>query len=94
MILDRAVVITESKQDRPKTSISIKDGIAKFFSQSSDKGEVHDSMQVEDHHPDVEVSVDPRLFRAGYGAYDKMLLTEQCLVMSKGSSLYLVSASH
>lgn len=94
LILDRAVVITESKQDRPKTTISIKGGIAKFFSQSTDKGEVHDTCQLEQNQPDVEVSIDPRLFRAGFGAYDKMLLTEQCLVMSKGSSLYLVSASH
>lgn len=94
LILDRAIVITESKQDRPKTSIEIKDGIAKFFSQSIDRGEVRDSMQVEAHHPEVSVSVDPRLFKNGYGAFDRFLLTERCLVMAKGSNLYLVSASH
>lgn len=92
LILDRAVIITESKQERPKTDIVIKDGRASFFSKS-ENGEVRDSMQVEPNHPEVEVSIDPRLFRAGYGAYDKMLLTEQCLIMSKGSSLYLVSAA-
>ena len=94
LILDRAIVITDSKQDRPKTDINIKDGVAKFFSQSPDKGEVHDSMQVEQHHPDVSVSVDPRLFKAGYGFFTHMLITENCLIMSKGSNLYLVSASH
>lgn len=93
LILDRAIIITESKAERPKTSISVKDGIAKFFSQSADKGEVRDSVQLEEQHPEVNVSIDPRLFRNGFGAYDKFLLTENCLVMVKGNSLYLVSAS-
>jgi DNA polymerase III sliding clamp (beta) subunit (PCNA family) len=93
LILDRAVIITESKTERSKTLITVKDGIAKFFSQS-DKGEVRDSVQVEEPQPDVEISVDPRLFKNGYGFFSHMLLTENCLIMSKGSSLYLVSASH
>lgn len=93
LILDRAVIITDSKTESPKTLISVKDGIAKFFSRS-EKGEVNDHMQLEEHHPDVELSIDPRLFKAGYGTFDKMLLAETCLVMAKGSSLYLVSASH
>jgi DNA polymerase III sliding clamp (beta) subunit (PCNA family) len=93
LILDRAVVITDSKADRAKTAITVKDGIAKFLSQS-DKGEVRDSVQLEDAHPDVEVNVDPKLFKNGFGYFDKFVLTEQCLIMSTGSSLYLVSASH
>lgn len=92
LILDRAVIITESKTERSKTAISVKKGVAKFFSKS-EKGEVRDSVQVEDAHPDVEVNIDPRLFKNGYGAFDKFALTEQCLIMSKGTSLYLVSAS-
>ena len=93
LILERAVIITESKTERSKTAISVKDGIARFFS-TSEKGEVRDSTQLEDVHPDVEVSIDPRLFKIGYGYFEKMLLTDRCLIMSKGSSLYLVSASH
>lgn len=93
LILDRAVIITESKQERPKTEIKIKDGKAHFFSRS-ENGEVNDSTMLEANHPAVEVSIDPRLFKAGYGAYDKMLLTKQCLIMSKGQNLYLVSAAH
>lgn len=92
LILERAVIITESKTERPKTAISIKGGIAKFFSKS-EKGEVRDSVQLEEAQQDVDVNIDPRLFKAGYGFFDKMVLTEQCLVMSKGTSLYLVSAS-
>jgi DNA polymerase III sliding clamp (beta) subunit (PCNA family) len=92
LILDRAVIITESKTERSKTEITVSDGIAKFFSQS-EKGEVRDTMQVEEFHPEVSVSIDPRLFKNGFGHFDKMLLTETCLVMSKGTSLYLVSAS-
>jgi DNA polymerase III sliding clamp (beta) subunit (PCNA family) len=92
LMLDRAVIITESKTERSKTAITVKQGVAKFFSQS-EKGEVRDSVQLEDAHPDVEVSIDPRLFKAGYGFFDKFTLTDQCLIMTKGSSLYLVSVS-
>jgi DNA polymerase III sliding clamp (beta) subunit (PCNA family) len=94
LMLERAIIITESKTERSKTAISIKDGIAKFVSQSSEKGEVKDSVQLEAQHPDVSVTIDPRLFKQGYdGKFDKMLLTENCLVMTRGDSLYLVSAS-
>lgn len=93
LILDRAIVITDSKQDRPKTDVTIEKGVAKFFSQSVDRGEVFDTLQVPNH-PDVSVSIDPRLFKAGYGFFDTFVLTEKCLVMSKGANLYLVSASH
>lgn len=92
LILDRAVIITESKTERSKTEITIKDSIARFLSKS-EKGEVRDSTQLEDKQPDVAVSIDPRLFKAGYGFFDKMTMTEHCLIMTKGSSLYLVSAS-
>lgn len=92
LILERAVIITESKTERSKTAITVKQGIAKFYSHS-DKGEVRDSAQLEEAQPDVTVNIDPRLFKNGYGYFDKMLLTEQCLIMTKGTSLYLVSAS-
>lgn len=92
LMLERAVIITESKTERSKTAISVKQGIARFFSKS-EKGEVRDSVQLEDTHPDVGVSIDPRLFKNGYGAYTKMLLTDKCLIMTNGTSLYLVSAS-
>jgi DNA polymerase III sliding clamp (beta) subunit (PCNA family) len=86
LMLDRACVIGD------KTSIVVEGGIAKFLSKS-DKGEVRDSVQLESNHPDVSININPRLFRNGYGNFDKMLLTETCLVMSKGTNLYLVSAS-
>jgi DNA polymerase III sliding clamp (beta) subunit (PCNA family) len=93
LMLERAIIITESKTERSKTAISIKDGIARFVSQSPEKGEVKDSVQLEAQHPDVDVTIDPRLFKVGYGWADKMLLTDQCLIMTKGGSIYLVSAS-
>lgn len=92
LMLERAVIITESKTERSKTAITVKDGIAKFFSKS-EKGEVRDSVQVEEAQPDVSVNIDPRLFKVGYGYFTHMCLTETCLIMSKGNSLYLVSAS-
>lgn len=94
LILERAIIITESKTERSKTAITVKQGVARFFSQSKEKGEVRDNVQLEDMQPDVTMNVDPRLFKAGYGFFDKMHITEQCLIMAKGTSLYLVSASH
>jgi DNA polymerase III sliding clamp (beta) subunit (PCNA family) len=93
LILDRAVIITESKTERSKTAIVVKDGIARFHSQS-EKGEVKDSVQLEDMQPDVSVSIDPRLFKIGYGRFSRMVFTENCLIMEKNGNLYLVSASH
>lgn len=92
LMLDRAIIITDSKTERPKTTITIKDGIARFFSKSDERGEVRDSVQVPEH-PDTEMMVDPRLFKAGYGKFSQMLLTENCLIMAEGANLYLVSAS-
>jgi len=86
LMLDRACVIGD------KTSIVVEGGIAKFLSKS-DKGEVRDSVQLEPNHPDVSIDINPRLFRNGYGHFDKMLMTENCLVMFNGTNLYLVSAS-
>ena len=92
LILDRAVIITESKSERSKTAVSIKDGKALFYSKS-DKGEVRDSMLVEQHHPDVDITIEPKLMQAGFGHFDKMVLSETCVVMIKDNSLYLISAS-
>ena len=93
LILDRAIVITDSKSEKPKTQIVVKDGIAKFYSQS-DRGEVRDSVQLEENvHPDVSVYIDPRLFKRGYGSFDRMLLTDKALIMTKENGMYLVSAS-
>jgi DNA polymerase III sliding clamp (beta) subunit (PCNA family) len=91
LILDRAIVIGDPK--KPKTQVTIKNNIVQFYTQS-ERGEVRDSMQLEEHvHPDVTVYIDPRLWKVGYGKFDSMLLTEKCLVMSSPDSLYLVSAS-
>jgi DNA polymerase III sliding clamp (beta) subunit (PCNA family) len=90
LILDRSIVVADKKA---VMEIQVENGKASFFSKS-DKGEVRDNLTMEEHHPDVSVNIDPRLFRHGYGFHTKMLLTEKGLVMvDKDHNLYLVSAS-
>lgn len=92
LILDRSIIITD--KDNSVMEIHVEDGIANFLSKSAAKGEVRDHMQMEEHHPDVSINIDPRLFKHGFGHYNKMLLTERCLVMVNDDHfLYLVSAT-
>lgn len=92
MILDRSIIITDKASS--VMEIHVENGVASFLSKSDLKGEVRDHMQMEEHHPDVSVNIDPRLFKVGYGVYTKLLLTEKCLVMADDNhNLYLVSAS-
>ena len=95
LVLDRACIIANSRL-HPRTEITVKNGIASVFS-SSEKGEVNDSVQLEGH-PDAHTYVDPRLVRIGYDYFDKILITERCVAMSRShtdqrgdTDLYLIS---
>lgn len=92
LILDRAVIITDAKVDQTKTVVTVRDGRMRFSSKS-DRGEVFDSMQIEDQQPEVSIKVDPRLLKNGYGFFDHMLVTETCVVMVKEDMTYLVAVS-
>ena len=92
LILERAIIITDSKTERSRTTISIKDNKASFYSKS-EKGEVRDSMLLETGHPDSEIVIEPKLLKSGYGYFERMLITEMCAVMVKDNTLYLISAS-
>lgn len=91
LILERAIVITDSATEQTRTQITVKDGEMRFYSKSG-KAEVKDKMQVLGH-PNVTVKLEPKLIKNGWGAFDKFLVTEDCAIMSKGSNLYLVSAN-
>jgi hypothetical protein len=93
LILERAIAMVDLPLAPVPTRITIEGARARFFS-GSDRGEVRDVLRLEDKHPDTELWVDPKLIRRGYGIFDKMLLTESCAIMSKGSRhLYLVSVT-
>lgn len=92
LILERAVVIAESKADRTKTTITVRDGKMKFFS-ASDRGEVADTMLVGETQPEVSMRIEARHLKNGYGDFDRMLITERCAVMVKDNKMYMVAAS-
>lgn len=84
-ILNRAIAIKGTS-----TQITIEDGQASFFT-VSERGEVRDQMRM-DGHPDVDVRIDPRLFKRGL-KMSSMLLTKQFLIMTDKNDVYLVSAA-
>lgn len=91
LILERALVITDSATDPGHTAVIVRNGRMKFESKSP-RGVVDDSMQVGEQHPDVTASFTPKHLKIGYGNYDKMLITDSCAIMSGPSALFFVAA--
>jgi DNA polymerase III sliding clamp (beta) subunit (PCNA family) len=108
-VLKRALVITDTKMEETKSLITVKDGRMTVISKSP-LGELKDNVAenkkkydennklieqtpIKDH-PDISVRLNPRLLKAGYGRYDKLLVTESCAVMVKDDTVYLVSATN
>lgn len=92
LILERAIVIGESKTDRTRTQITVRDGKMRFFT-ASERGEVSDTMLVGEAQPQVDMRVEARHLKSGYGDFDRMVVTDKCAVMMKDNKMYLVSAS-
>lgn len=95
LILERQIVITDSASDQGATTISItgdKKGSRMKFSSKTPRGEAYDTITA-DPHPEVACRVYPRLLKAGWGDFDKMTVTKNCVVMARGSMLYMVSAA-
>jgi len=93
LILERAIIVTDSATEQTTTSVSVKEGRMKFTSKSG-RGEVTDTILVEAGQKDATIDIHCRHIKAGYGAFDKMLVTETCFIMTKddGNSLYLIAA--
>jgi len=95
-ILDRAIIILGNSYEHMETKIQVytDSGNVKRmrFKSESSYGKVADTLVIEDQHPDVEVKMNPKLLRAGYGLFEKMLITDKCAMMTKEGVRYLVSA--
>lgn len=100
LILERACIISDSKTGRTKTAIRAGEGRLNFVSKS-DRGEVVDSTQVAEGHPDCKISVEARHLRSVFEAYyssveednGTLLLTPTCIVLSKGPMVYMLAKS-
>jgi len=94
LILERAIIITDTTAaDRKPTLISVKERGRMSFGSKSDRGEVFDFMGIEEQHPEVQVRIEPKLIKLGYGAFDKMLVTKSGLMMVKDNKIYLVGTT-
>lgn len=102
-ILERAIIITDSANDQGTTDVVAKDGVMKFISKT-ERGEVVDRVQVGDSHPQVSVKLEPRQLKTGYADFykvdengkpdgkGKFIVTDRCVIMSRGDAIYMVSA--
>jgi DNA polymerase III sliding clamp (beta) subunit (PCNA family) len=95
LILERAVIITDGATDQTSTQVTVKNGTdgkrRMVFKSQSQRGEITDRMEVTDQQPDVEAQFRAKLVKTGIGSFDKMLVTEQCLIMSRDQFNYLVA---
>lgn len=89
-ILERAIIITDAAVERNYTTVSVADGVMKFFSKT-ERGQVSDTTEVADH-PEMEVNIEPKLLKNAIGSFDKMLMTNDCAVFVRKDALYLVAS--
>lgn len=92
LIIERAMIIASKSVDERATTVTVKDGKMRFVSKSAGVAEISDYMDIGDKHPNVSVRLDPKLLKMGYGSFDNILVTENCAVMVKDNSIYMIAA--
>jgi hypothetical protein len=92
LVLERAIIVTDSPTEQTKTVISVREGRMRFVSKSS-RGEVVDQVQVGDGQEEVTAKIDCKSLKVGYGVFSHMLLTDRCFIMTKDDAVYMVAAS-
>jgi DNA polymerase III sliding clamp (beta) subunit (PCNA family) len=92
-ILDRAIEMMDATEETSTTTISVNQGKMTFFSKSR-RGEVTDYI-MNTGHPDLKrgVLVNPKRIKAGYGYFDRWLVTDQAVLMTKGDALYMIGVT-
>lgn len=91
LVIKRATRITEIKGNVPPTDIEIEGGTAAFHS-CSKRGEVNDTMLLPGHR-NVAVRVNTSLL-AGCQNFDRILFTERCVIMTKGTDMLRLVATY
>jgi DNA polymerase III sliding clamp (beta) subunit (PCNA family) len=89
-IVERALVVAESKNDSAKTRVVVKEGRMRFVTKS-ERGEVVDSMQVTDKQPATTLALEAKHLRKGLDDFDQMLMTERGCIMAKENVTYMIA---
>lgn len=85
--VDRACIVCD--HDRGSTTISVADGRMRLRSQTEGE-DVEDVLPIARSHPNLSIKVEPHLLKRG-AAFETLLIRETCVVMAKGSRLYLIA---
>ena len=93
LALKRAVIITESRVDKTKTAVTVNAENKLKFMSKSERGELSDTIRLKEDHAEVSVMINPKLLEAAHPQFDKILITERCIAMSKGGATHLVAAT-
>lgn len=86
--VERACIVCDT--DRGHTTISVADGKMQLRSQSEGEADVEDVLSVARNHPTVSIKVEPKLLKRA-SAFESFLIRDMCVVMAKGSRLYLIA---
>lgn len=92
MIIERACIVAAASIETVRTEVAVKKGKASFYTASKKGIEAYDTLELEPKQADVELAVDPKLLKRGYGAFEKMMLTPSCFIMSGKDLFYLVGS--
>lgn len=88
--VERACIVCDA--DRGHTMIKVGDGKIQLRSQSEGEADVEDVLPISRDHPAVSIKVEPKLLKRA-SAFESLLIRETCVVMAKGSRLYLIACS-
>lgn len=91
LMVDRAIIVAESRLEPIKTTITVRDGTG-FFQSSSDRGQVKDAASFENH-PDISVQIEPKLIKIGLDGADGMLITGTAIILANRKYAYLISVA-
>ncbi len=102
--LERATLVTEgpsrdpfsrvreaSKTGQTNSAITVEDGLLKMRSESA-RGLMFDQFELPQYNCKT-ILIDPRRLLDGINFFDKILVTDRCVIMAKGWMVYLVSAA-
>jgi DNA polymerase III sliding clamp (beta) subunit (PCNA family) len=92
LMLDRATIVAATSVTPVMTDIEVVNRKARFTT-AAQKTEIFDVVELEKGQEDVKLRVDPKLVKAGYGSFTKMLLTERAFIMATETEFFLVANS-
>jgi DNA polymerase III sliding clamp (beta) subunit (PCNA family) len=92
-MVERAIIISDVASEKNYTTITVTDDRLRMETKSQLRGEMMDSMKLKEHHPEVTLKIDCRNIKSGIDIYDKMLITNKCMILTNArGAIYMVAA--